>query len=658
MTSTREADKFRILNSFLFIITLLGMTLVTAGSIQAKTDYKGMVDKIGVFLNESLTSYKEGDKEEAKSKAQTAYFEIFENLEGPIRINISARKNYELEEEFGAIRKMILEGEPVDDVEKRINDLMAELRVVATELEGGFELVAEPTGEIERPATQEPGAVEQQTEENIEPVWLRVLENIESKLGQALEAYKKKDTKNAKDLVIEAQFDGYKNSLLETAIRRYVSQKKDYENNSGFTDLIGIIDNGETVEKLENHISNLIKGLKEDLPGLPIIEGVVSRRVDEREVSDEDWSQVTASLFTEIEKAIALYGKGKKEDAVGLVQDTYFDVFEGSGMEKRIGARDASLKVKLESHFSMMVGQMKKGVAVGDIQKTLTVMKTDFEKAVGTLDKGVDPPMTLFFYSLMIILREGFEAILIITAIIAYLIKTGNRDKLGVIYNGSISALILSLITAFLVKWVFNVSAASQEMMEGATMLLATVVLFSVSYWLISKAESQKWMTYIKGKVSRSLSSGSLKALWFAAFLAVYREGTETVLFYQALASNTTSLGITAILGAFGVGCALLVAIYLVVRYGAVRLPIRPFFIVTGAFLYYMAFVFAGNGMMEFIEAKLFEPSLVSWVPTIPFMGVYPYWQTLIPQVALILAAIIGITMMTIWKRASHREKS
>jgi high-affinity iron transporter len=283
---------------------------------------------------------------------------------------------------------------------------------------------------------------------------------------------------------------------------------------------------------------------------------------------------------------------------------------------------------------------------VETVQGNFAALKADFQKAAEMLGEGTDSPMALFLYSLMIILREGIEAILIITAIIAYLVKTDNRDKLKVIYNGCIAALVLSVITALLVKWVFKISAASQEALEGSTMLLASLVLFSVSYWLISKAESQKWVSYIRDKVGDSLSSRSLKTLWFAAFLAVYREGAETVLFYQALASGASASGLTAVAGGFVAGSVLLVAIYLGMRYGALKLPIRPFFLCTGVLLYYMAFVFVGNGMMELIEAKMFQSTLVSWMPTIGFMGIYPYLQTLVPQLLIILAALAALVVM------------
>ena len=630
-------------------IVLVALAIALTGSLtpaQAKENYKGMVDEIGVFFNEALIQYKKGNVKEAKQKAEAAYLQVFENLEGAIRINVSARKNYELEQEFIAIRKMIVAKEPADAIEKRINAFIAELRTVTAKLEGGFELVAEAADGTKLQG----GAQEKAEARNIEPVWQQSFDNVQVRLGKAMEVYRKGDAKGAADLVIQTHFDDYKNSLLETAVRRHISQKKSFENNAGFKEVAGMIQNGGAPDKVEERISVLVKGLQADLPGLPMVDGAVSEREAKKTADsgapEKDWAKVNADLFAGIGKAIALYEKGEKKEAAILVQDAYFDVFEASGMESKIGARDANFKAKLEGHFSMIAGQMKSGAPVEKIQAAFAAMKGDFEKGAEMLGKGKESPMTLFVYSLMIILREGIEAILIVTAIIAYLLKTGHRDKLKVIYNACFSAILLSLVTALLVKWVFKVSAASQEAMEGWTMLLASVVLFSVSYWLISKAEAQKWVSYIKEKVGDSVSTNSLRALWFAAFLAIYREGAETVLFYQALAVDSGASGLTAVAGGFVLGSVLLVGFFLAMRYGAVRLPIRPFFLCTGTLLYYMAFVFAGKGMMELISGKLFEPSLVSWMPTVQFIGLFPYVQTLLPQLLIFLAAVAGLAIM------------
>lgn len=145
---------------------------------------------------------------------------------------------------------------------------------------------------------------------------------------------------------------------------------------------------------------------------------------------------------------------------------------------------------------------------------------------------------------------------------------------------------------------------------------------------------------YIEGKIGSSISTGSLSALWLTSFLAVYREGAETVLFYQALSVDTDAMGTMAIAGGFVVGCLILALIYLVMHFGARRLPIRSFFLVTSALLYVLAFVFAGKGVMELIEGKVLQPSFVPSAPEIPLLGIFPYWQTLAPQMLLVIAAL------------------
>ncbi|MBI4397398.1 MAG: FTR1 family iron permease [Elusimicrobia bacterium] len=614
---------------------------ISPGPAGAGLDYRRLSDETGSLLGEALHQYRKGNPSEAQRKAEDAYFQAFENLEGPIRVNISARKSFELEEELVAIRRMIAAKEPAEKIEAGINHFMAGLRALLPQLENGFELTAEAPDE---------------TGPDIEPVWKQAFENIRTGLGDAVGVYRRGEPKKAAELVIQIQYDHYKNNLLETAVRRHISQKKDFENNNGFAEVAGLIQSGKPPEAVEARASTLIEGLQADLPGLPVVEGVRSDREEETaavpEAPRQDWARVTDDLFGELGKAVALYRQGETQRAVGLTQSVYFDLFEASGMEAELGSRSASLKADLEGYFSALVAGMKSGASVDKIQETLETMRADFDRAAAALAKPKDSPAALFFYSLMILLREGIEAMLIVAAIIAFLLKTGHRDKLRVVYHGCVSALVLSLATAILVKWVFKVSPAHQEALEGVTMLLASTVLFFVSFWLISKAEARKWTAFIQDKVAASLSANSQRALWLAAFLAVYREGAETVLFYQALVAGASGAGLTAAAGGFAAGCAGLAVVFLAMRYGAVRLPIGPFFLGTGALLYFMAFIFAGKGVMELIEARVFEPTPVTWMPAIPAIGAYPYWQTLGPQLILLAAAAIGAALMAKRRKA------
>jgi len=183
--------------------------------------------------------------------------------------------------------------------------------------------------------------------------------------------------------------------------------------------------------------------------------------------------------------------------------------------------------------------------------------------------------------------------------------------------RGAWLAVLASLLTWVLVELLFQVTPGQRGAIEGFTMLLAAVVLFYVSYWLLSKIEAAKWAAFVKTKVESALSSGSGMALSAVAFLAVYREGFETVLFYKALfLTGGPSGGAMPIVLGILLGSVVMVGIYIAISRFGLRLPLKPFFGVTSAFLYYMAFIFAGKGIAELqdggtpttilIEARIF----------------------------------------------------
>ncbi|HCT2521568.1 TPA: integron integrase [Escherichia coli] len=360
-----------------------------------------------------------------------------------------------------------------------------------------------------------------------------------------------------------------------------------------------------------------------------------------------DWAEVTTGINQSIQDAIARYQGGDAKNAILDIQDTYFDRFEASGMENKIGSRDSAFKTTLEAYFTRLVSLMKAGQPVERLNAEASALTQDLQKAVTMLGEGEETQWSLLLYSLMIIVREGLEALLIVAAIVAYMVKNNHQDKLPLIRQSVIVALIASVITAAIFQMLFTNSGASRELLEGITMLIAVVMLFFMSYWLLSKVEARHWKAWLEGKLSHSLSRGSLVGLWLTSFLAVYREGAETVLFYYALIgdANTVS-GHMAIGAGFVIGCVVLLLAWLVMRYSVVRLPLKPFFMFTGSFMYLMAFVFAGKGVLELVEGKLFQPTLINGFPEISWLGIYPYVETLLPQVVLLLAALVALWVM------------
>jgi high-affinity iron transporter len=209
------------------------------------------------------------------------------------------------------------------------------------------------------------------------------------------------------------------------------------------------------------------------------------------------------------------------------------------------------------------------------------------------------------------------------------------------------AAIGASLLTALLLETIFQVSQARQETLEGAVMLVAAAMLFYVSYWLLSKMEVAKWNRFVRGRVQEAVSSGSALALASVAFLAVYREGFETVLFYKALFLAGAGSTLPVLLG-MALGAMALAAVYYAVNRWGVRIPLKPFFGFTSAFLYYMAFVFIGTGMAELQEGGLIGTTVLPWAPRLPALGIYPTAESLLAQAILLVLLLVGL-VWTFW---------
>jgi high-affinity iron transporter len=310
-------------------------------------------------------------------------------------------------------------------------------------------------------------------------------------------------------------------------------------------------------------------------------------------------------------------------------------------VEREVRGRDAALAAELEADFAAL------RAAAGGPGPALDAAR---DRVVAGLDRaatatGVGLSGTnLFIQSFVIMLREGLEAILIVGALMTFLAKMGASDRRRHVNAGILAAIGASLLTALALETVFHLSAAHQEALEGATMVVATVVLFYVSYWLLSKMEVVKWTQFVKSKVHEAVTHGSALALATAAFLAVYREGFETVLFYKALfISAGPGAAATPVLGGMLAGFVVLAGVYVAVNRFGVRLPLKPFFAVTSAFLYYMALVFAGAGVAELQEGGFVSLTPVAGVPRIPALGLYPTVETLAAQGVLLLLAVAAL---------------
>ena len=385
---------------------------------------------------------------------------------------------------------------------------------------------------------------------------------------------------------------------------------------------------------------------------------------------EKGWREAVNEIEGTLNKAGDAYAEGRTDDAKASVSEAYFNGFEGSGMETAVDVYiSADRRTEMESMFSDIRNAVTAHASVDDVKKKISLLaqalENDARKLPEKREGSKESPYTVFFNSFIIILREGFEAVLVISAISAYLAKTGQKRKVKTVYKGAGLAVIASIFTAILLQTVIRISGAGKEALEGITMLIATAVLFYVSYWLITKIEVKRWQHYIKSKVESSLTKGNILALGFAAFIAVYREGAETILFYQALYSGADAHG-SAVIAGFAVGSLLLIGLFILIKYGSVMIPIGPFFAITSTLLYYLAFTFAGKGVRELQEVTWISSTPVEWLPTISFLGIYPTWEGMLLQAILILALLVAIVysfvlrpykeMITVTKDISHIE--
>jgi high-affinity iron transporter len=399
------------------------------------------------------------------------------------------------------------------------------------------------------------------------------------------------------------------------------------------------------------------RDMRGDFDQLNHLLSVTARRLDGKEepvAVSVNWTKTANEMGGLLEKAWERYLAGDEKGAKDEVDAAYFQYYEKLGFEKIVMTRISGERAStVEYQFSTAKKAISRGGPDAAVKESLDTLAAYLKEDAALLDSKTDSALGVFLGSLLIILREGFEAIIIVGAIIAYLVKSGNKKNVRAVYWGSLIALAFSVVLA----WILNAltstaSGQGQEIIEGATMLLAVVVLFYVSNWMVSKAEAEAWTGYIEGKVQSSLAKGSMFSLAFAAFLAVFREGAETILFYQALLAGSRNYLNMIWLG-LGIGAAALVVVYILIRIVSIKLPLKPFFLGTSILLFVMSIAFTGSGIKEFQEGNVIPVTMLPFkFITVDILGIYPTWQTLIPQI--ILFAVTVVTFVIQLRRAKE----
>lgn len=340
---------------------------------------------------------------------------------------------------------------------------------------------------------------------------------------------------------------------------------------------------------------------------------------------------------TELRESLAAHRRGDAATARRLALTAYLEGFEL--VEPQLDAVDPSLRTRIERELMAYRGLLDSGASVEAAEQQAQGIFDLLGAAEAALAGEGLGRGALFTSSLLILLREGLEAILVLAAIIAFLVKSGRRDALPWVHAGWALALAAGAATWLAARTLISISGASREMTEAVSALCAAGVLLYVGVWLHSKANASAWQAFVRERVGGALERRTLWALASVSFLAVYRELFEIVLFYQALWAQAGDAGSGPLLAGVGAAAAILAVVgWGVFRWG-LRLPLARFFTATSVVLTALAVIFLGQGVAALQEAGAIGVRMVDFV-RIPSLGIFPTAQTLLAQLAGVLVAV------------------
>ncbi len=351
-----------------------------------------------------------------------------------------------------------------------------------------------------------------------------------------------------------------------------------------------------------------------------------------------DQSKGTQLLLTKarLQESLAALEKGDAVKASRLALSAYLDGFEP--VEPALAIKDKPLFIEVEK---AMVAY-RAAASAGNLAEARLIeaqLQSKLSQAQDALNAVDDDPLGVFLGALTILLREGVEALLVIVAMIAFLKKANRQDVLPVVHAGWVLALLAGGLTWYGATYMVEVSGASRELTEGFSAIFAAVVLLSVGIWMHQKSLAGRWQTYIQDKLTSALSRQSAVMLFLLAFVTVYREVFETVLFYAALWTPGNGL---YLLSGLGVGVVILNGIAWMMLRTSTRLPIGRFFAISAALVAMLAVVLIGKGVGALQEAGLLDLTPIAG-PSIDLLGISPSLQTVAAQIIVVLIILISM---------------
>ena len=338
-----------------------------------------------------------------------------------------------------------------------------------------------------------------------------------------------------------------------------------------------------------------------------------------------------------LDRSLSAYQAGDREEARELALSAYLDGFEP--LEALLATRDGGLMREVEQALGQFRAGIESGADPSELQQLRARIDSLLASAEGALAPEAASEISTFLGAFTILLREGIEALLVVIAMIAFVKKSQRSEVLPYVHGGWIAALLAGVATWVVATYFVSISGASREMTEGIGALLAAVILVSVGIWMHGKSQAEEWRRYIQEKMGKALSRGSAWFLFGLAFVVVYREAFETILFYAAL-WNPQSSGII-LAGALSAVALLALIAWAMLRYSR-KLPITQFFRYSAILIAILAVILAGKGVGAFQEAGVLTATFIAGLPRLAELGFFPTVETIVAQLLTLLALIVG----------------
>jgi high-affinity iron transporter len=362
-----------------------------------------------------------------------------------------------------------------------------------------------------------------------------------------------------------------------------------------------------------------------------------------------------------IDETLALFRAGKDAEALEKAKSGYLNHFEN--VELPLRAIDPGLTVEAESLFAevrQLVSHDAPSSAVKAKIVELRGLVDDVERRLTASNASAAAIVT--GQSFLIIFREGLEVVLLLSVLLGYLESAKATQFRKPIMIGVALGALATVMTVVALQTVFAAFPASRELLEAITAMIAVLVLFYVSFWLISRLEHKRWMEFLRSKVWKAVAVGSATSLVLVGFTAVYREGFETALFYQALLSFGSGLGVWVAVGLVAGLVALAIVSVFIFRLGR-RLPVRTFLSIAVAMIMVTSVAFLGNAVSGLQSAAVIDYHRLDNWPRLPIflseaLGYWPTRETIGAQVALTLVYLVGAFYMFVIRPRRQRHRA